>query len=47
MDQLKSYADARLIIGCIYCTEYPDNRDHVPSRIFWTSPIRVINDLKA
>jgi len=30
MDQLKSYADARLIAGCIYCGGATESRDHVP-----------------
>ena len=38
MDQLQSFADNRLIVGCIYCAGYPDTRDHVPSRILLDEP---------
>ena len=38
MDQLKSYADDRLIVGCIYCSADPDTSDHVPSRILLDEP---------
>lgn len=38
MDQLKDYADARLIVGCIYCGGHEETRDHVPSRVFLDSP---------
>jgi hypothetical protein len=38
MDQLKSYAEERLLIGCIYCTGEPDSREHVPSRILLDEP---------
>src|SRR5438105_2056850 len=34
MDQLKSYADDRLINGCVYCGGPEETRDHVPSRVF-------------
>ncbi len=33
MEQLKDYADARLIQGCIYCGASADTREHVPSKI--------------
>lgn len=38
MDQLKNYADDRLIRGCIYCAGPPDTRDHVPSRCLLEPP---------
>lgn len=38
MDQLKDYADNRLIVGCIYCGGPEETRDHVPSRVFLDSP---------
>ena len=34
MDQLRNFADDRLIQGCIYCGGPADTRDHVPSRTF-------------
>ena len=37
MDQLKTYADDRLINGCIYCGGPAETRDHVPSRILLES----------
>lgn len=33
MEQLKSYADGRLISGCIYCGEVTETRDHIPCRV--------------
>lgn len=38
MDQLKNYADNRLLNGCIYCCGPEETRDHVPSRVFLDSP---------
>jgi hypothetical protein len=38
MDQLNSYADNRLINGCIYCGGPEETRDHVPSRVFLDPP---------
>jgi hypothetical protein len=38
MDQLKSYADERLIAGCIYCGGDTESRDHVPSRVLLDEP---------
>lgn len=38
MEQLKSYADERLIAGCIYCGGSTESRDHVPSRILLDEP---------
>ncbi|MFA5911716.1 MAG: hypothetical protein WC815_23300 [Vicinamibacterales bacterium] len=39
MEQLKSYADERLINGCIYCGGRDETRDHVPSRVFLDPPL--------
>lgn len=39
MDQLKDFADSRLINGCIYCGGPPDTRDHVPSRSLLDAPL--------
>ena len=38
MDQLQSYADARLIAGCVYCGGTTESRDHVPSRVLLDEP---------
>lgn len=38
MNQLKDYADDRLINGCVYCGGKADTRDHVPSRILLEPP---------
>jgi hypothetical protein len=38
MDQLKSYADERLIAGCIYCGGNTESREHVPSRVLLDEP---------
>ena len=38
MDQLKDYADDRLINGCIYCGGPSETRDHVPSRVLLNQP---------
>lgn len=38
MDQFKTFADSRLINGCIYCGGSEETRDHVPSRVFLDSP---------
>jgi hypothetical protein len=38
MDQLLNLADERLINDCIFCGDSADTRDHVPSKIFLTSP---------
>ncbi|HEY4951691.1 MAG TPA: hypothetical protein VIH88_15250 [Candidatus Acidoferrales bacterium] len=37
-DQLKSYADERLIAGCIYCGGNTESWDHVPSRVLLDEP---------
>ena len=39
MDQLRDYADARLVQGCIYCGGPAETRDHVPSRVLLDSPL--------
>lgn len=39
MDQLKSFADDRLIVGCIYCGGPEETREHVPSRVFLDAPL--------
>jgi hypothetical protein len=39
MDQLKNFADDRLVNGCIYCRGLEETRDHVPSRVFLDSPL--------
>ncbi|MCU7936750.1 MAG: hypothetical protein KZQ99_18070 [Candidatus Thiodiazotropha sp. (ex Dulcina madagascariensis)] len=38
MDQLRDFADDRLINGCIYCGGVAETRDHVPSRILLDPP---------
>ena len=39
MDQLRDYADSRLIQDCIYCDGgHQETRDHVPSKAFLDSP---------
>ncbi|WP_414444664.1 hypothetical protein [Burkholderia sp. 22PA0106] len=38
MDQLKNFADDRLIVGCIYCGGLDNTREHVPSRVFLDAP---------
>ena len=38
MNQLRDFADDRLISGCIYCGGSADTRDHVPSRILLEPP---------
>lgn len=39
MDQLRSFADERLVIGCVYCGGPEETREHVPSRVFLDSPL--------
>jgi hypothetical protein len=39
MDQLNSYADSRLINGCVYCAGPEETRDHVPSRVLLDPPL--------
>jgi hypothetical protein len=38
MDQLPSYADERLVVGCVHCGSPTQTRDHVPSRILLDEP---------
>ncbi|CUS47648.1 MAG: hypothetical protein HLUCCO02_13050 [Idiomarinaceae bacterium HL-53] len=38
MDQLRTYADNRLVQGCLYCGGLPKTREHVPSRILLSKP---------
>lgn len=39
MDQIKSYADSRLINGCVYCAGPEETKDHVPSRVLLDPPL--------
>jgi hypothetical protein len=39
MDQLRNFADDRLVDGCIYCGGKEETRDHVPSRVFLDAPL--------
>ena len=38
MDQLRDFADRRLLSGCIYCGGPAETRDHVPSRCLLERP---------
>lgn len=38
MEQVKSYADSRLLNGCIYCGGPANTREHVPSKVFLDKP---------
>ena len=38
MDQLRDYADSRLLSDCIYCGGPAETRDHVPSRCLLERP---------
>lgn len=38
MEQLKSWADERLLSGCVYCGSATESRDHVPSRVLLDEP---------
>lgn len=38
MDQLRDYADARLVSGCIYCGDPEATREHAPSKVLLDSP---------
>ena len=38
MDQLRDFADSRLLSGCIYCGGPAETRDHVPSRCLLERP---------
>lgn len=39
MEQLKNFADDRLIVGCIYCGGQEETREHIPSRVFLDAPL--------
>jgi len=42
MDQMRDYADDRLIHGCIHCnTGFEETRDHIPSKILLDPPYPV------
>lgn len=38
MKQIKTFSDLRLNTQCAYCGEYPETRDHVPSKIILENP---------
>lgn len=38
MEQLRDFADPRLITGCIYCDSPYEADDHVPSKVFLDKP---------
>jgi hypothetical protein len=38
MRQIKTFSDSRLDTQCAYCGAYPENRDHVPSKILLDKP---------
>lgn len=38
MEQLRDYADERLLLGCIYCGAQDNTREHVPSRVLLDKP---------
>lgn len=38
MRQVKTFSDSRLDTQCAYCGSYPENRDHVPSKILLDKP---------
>ncbi|MGV8946480.1 MAG: hypothetical protein ACOH1N_08635 [Lutibacter sp.] len=38
MRQIKTFSDNRLDTQCAYCGEFPDTRDHVPSKILLEKP---------
>lgn len=39
MDQLKDFADERLLVGCIYCGGPEETRDHVPCSVLLDHPL--------
>lgn len=39
MDHLENLADNRLIDGCVYCGDFVQTREHIPSRVFLDSPL--------
>jgi len=38
MRQVKTFSDSRLDTQCAFCGSYPENRDHVPSKILLDKP---------
>jgi len=38
MDHLNSFADSRLVSGCLYCGSRTENREHIPSRVLLNTP---------
>lgn len=38
MEQLRSFADDRLIVNCVHCSGMTQTRDHVPSRVLLDEP---------
>ncbi len=38
MRQIKTFSDSRLDAQCAYCGEFPNTRDHVPSKILLEKP---------
>ena len=38
MEQLKDYADERILLGCIYCAGEDTTREHAPSRVLLDKP---------
>ena len=38
MRQLHSFADDRLLAGCVYCSGSTETRDHIPSRVLLDEP---------
>lgn len=38
MLQVNKFSDSRLDMQCAYCGDYPENRDHVPSKILLDKP---------
>ena len=38
MRQIKTFSDSRLNTQCAYCGNYPETRDHVPSKIILEKP---------
>lgn len=38
LEQLRNFADDRLIVGCVYCGFRENTRDHVPSKVFLDAP---------
>src|SRR5690349_12540492 len=38
MDQFRNLADARLLLGCVYCGGKEDTREHAPAKVFLDPP---------